>query len=43
MNLNKVKERMREKYYFDLRNVYIKDPKVREIFNYYLVGQKQIN
>lgn len=40
MKLEKVKERMKNNYYFDLRNVYAKDSKVREIFKYYPVGQE---
>lgn len=40
MKLEKVKERMKDNYYFDLRNVYAKDSKVREIFKYYPVGQE---
>lgn len=39
MNLEKVRERIRDNYYFDLRNVYVKDMKVRELFKYYPVGQ----
>lgn len=40
MKLEKVRERMKDNYYFDLRNVYAKDSKVREIFKYYPVGQE---
>lgn len=40
MKLEKVKERMKDNYYFDLRNVYAKDSKVREMFRYYPVGQE---
>ena len=40
MNLNKVRERMNRNFYFDLRNVYVKDQNVREIFNYYPIGQE---
>lgn len=40
MNLEKVRERVRDNYYFDLRNVYAKDIKVRELFKYYPVGQE---
>lgn len=40
MNLQKVRERVRDNYYFDLRNVYTKDTRVREIFKYYPIGQK---
>lgn len=40
MKLEKVRERMQDNYYFDLRNVYAKDSKVRELFRYYPVGQE---
>ena len=40
MNLDKVKSRMKGNFYFDLRNVYSKDSRVREIFKYYPVGQE---
>ena len=40
MNLEKVRERVKDNYYFDLRNVYVKDIKVRELFKYYPVGQE---
>lgn len=40
MNLEKVRERVRDNYYFDLRNIYVKDNKVRELFKYYPVGQE---
>lgn len=40
MKLEKVRERMKDSYYFDLRNVYAKDSKVRELFKYYPVGQE---
>ena len=40
MNLNKVRERMNGNFYFDLRNVYVKDQNVREIFNYHPIGQE---
>lgn len=40
MNLQKVRERVRDNYYFDLRNIYTKDTKVREIFKYYPIGQE---
>ena len=40
MNLDMVKERMRGEYYFDLRNVYVKDQKVRNIFKYFSIGEK---
>lgn len=39
MNLEKVRTRVRDNYYFDLRNVYVKDTNVRELFKYYPVGQ----
>ncbi|MCB8650284.1 UDP-glucose/GDP-mannose dehydrogenase family protein, partial [Fusobacterium ulcerans] len=40
MNLEKVRERMNGNFYFDLRNVYVKDQNVREIFNYHPIGQE---
>ena len=40
MNLNKVRERMKDNFYFDLRNVYVKDNNVRKIFKYYPIGQE---
>lgn len=40
MNLEKVRERVRDNYYFDLKNVYVKDAKVRDLFKYYPVGQE---
>ena len=40
MNLEKIRERVKDNYYFDLRNVYLKDAKVRELFKYYPVGQE---
>lgn len=40
MNLKKIRERMRDNFYFDLRNVHVKDNIVREIFKYFPVGQK---
>ena len=39
MNLEKIKKLMKENYYFfDLRNVYVKDNKIRNLFKYYPVG-----
>ena len=39
MNLEKIKKLMKENYYFfDLRNVYVKDDKIRNLFKYYPVG-----
>ena len=40
MNLKNVRERMKDNFYFDLRNVYIKDNNVRKIFKYYPIGQE---
>lgn len=40
MNLEKIRERVKDNYYFDFRNVYLKDAKVRELFKYYPVGQE---
>ena len=39
MNLLKVRDRMKDNFYFDLRNIYTKDESVRKIFKYYPVGQ----
>ena len=39
MNLLKVRDRMKDNFYFDLRNIYAKDENVRKIFKYYPVGQ----
>jgi UDPglucose 6-dehydrogenase len=39
MDLNKVKEKMSGNYYFDLRNVYNKDKNIRNLFEYYGVGE----
>lgn len=38
MNLTRIKDNMRDNYFFDLRNVYSKNKAVREIFNYFAVG-----
>ena len=40
MNLEKIREKVNDNYYFDLRNVHVKDIKVRELFKYYPVGQE---
>ena len=40
MNLEKIREKVKNNYYFDLRNVHVKDKKVRELFKYYPVGQE---
>lgn len=40
MNLKNVRERMKDNFYFDLRNVYVKDSSVRKIFKYYPIGQE---
>lgn len=39
LNLNKLKIRMKDNFYFDLRNIHIKNKEVREVFKYYPVGQ----
>lgn len=39
MNLRKIRERMKDNYYFDLRNVHVKDSNVRDIFKYFPIGQ----
>ncbi|MGF6907087.1 UDP-glucose dehydrogenase family protein [Fusobacterium sp. PH5-44] len=40
MNLVNISTRMRDNYYFDLRNVHVKDNNVRKLFKYYPMGQK---
>ena len=40
MNLEKIREKVKNNYYFDLRNVYVKDIKVRKLFKYYPIGQE---
>lgn len=40
INLEELKERMKGEFYFDLRNVHIKNCKVRSLFKYYPVGQR---
>lgn len=39
MDMKKIRDRMRDNFYFDLRNIHTKDKVVREIFKYYPVGQ----
>lgn len=39
MNLEKVRDRMKDNFYFDLRNIYAKDSNVRNIFKYFPIGQ----
>lgn len=40
INLEELKDRMNDNFYFDLRNVHTKNCKVRSLFKYYPVGQK---
>lgn len=40
MNLEKIRKKVKDNYYFDLRNVHVKDIKVRGLFKYYPVGQE---
>lgn len=40
MNLKKLRVQMCGDFYFDLRNVHVKDKEVRSIFSYYPVGQR---
>ncbi|WP_300328460.1 UDP-glucose/GDP-mannose dehydrogenase family protein [Fusobacterium sp.] len=40
LDLNKIKDRMRNNFYFDLRNVHTKDKNVRNIFKYFPIGQE---
>lgn len=39
MNLEKIRERVKDNYYFDLRNVHTKDKNVRNLFKYYPIGE----
>ncbi|MBC2850154.1 UDP-glucose/GDP-mannose dehydrogenase family protein [Cetobacterium sp. 8H] len=39
MDLEELKNRMKDNFYFDLRNVHSKDDNVRKIFRYFPVGQ----
>jgi UDPglucose 6-dehydrogenase len=38
MDLNKIKENMKDNYFFDLRNVFAKNDEVKNLFEYYGVG-----
>jgi len=40
INLEKISARMKDNYYFDLRNVHAKNKSVRKLFKYYPIGQK---
>lgn len=40
MNLENVRGRMKDNFYFDLRNIYVKDEQARKIFKYFPIGQK---
>lgn len=40
MDLQNIKKRMKDFFYFDLRNVYAKDNNVRKLFKYYPIGQE---
>lgn len=42
MDLNKLKKRMRDNYYFDLRNINIKNEKIRQYFKYYPTGERYV-
>lgn len=39
MNLDKVRARMKDNFYFDLRNVYTRNTHIREEFKYFPIGQ----
>jgi UDPglucose 6-dehydrogenase len=39
MNLDKVRDRMKGNFYFDLRNVYTRNTHIREEFKYFPIGQ----
>ncbi|MCX7923050.1 MAG: UDP-glucose/GDP-mannose dehydrogenase family protein [Clostridia bacterium] len=38
MNLGRLRDKMNGDYFFDLRNIYVKDSNVRNLFRYYGVG-----
>lgn len=38
MDLPQIRSLMKDKFFFDLRNVYSRDPQVRELFSYFGVG-----
>lgn len=40
MDLKKLRKRMRGNKYFDLRNIHMKNDRVREYFDYYPTGDK---
>lgn len=40
LDLKLVREKMKGDFYFDLRNIHAKDPKVRFLFKYFPVGQR---
>ena len=42
MDLNKLKKRMKDDYYFDLRNINIKNEKIRQYFKYYPTGERYV-
>ena len=39
MNVKRMKELMKDNYLFDLRNIYVKNPEVRNLFKYFAVGK----
>lgn len=39
MNVKRMKELMNDNYLFDLRNIYVKNPEVRNLFKYFAVGK----
>ena len=39
MNVKRMKELMKDNYLFDLRNIYEKNPEVRNLFKYFAVGK----
>ncbi|CAI3592446.1 hypothetical protein CNEO4_10032 [Clostridium neonatale] len=38
MDLDRIKENMTGEYFFDLRNVYVKNKEIRNMFKYIPVG-----
>ena len=40
LNLDEIRQQMRDNYLFDLRNVFVDDNDVRSLFKYFPVGQR---
>ena len=40
LDLQLLKEKMKDNFYFDLRNIHSKNPQIRSLFKYFPVGQR---